>query len=239
MEEPKDATVSNKLTIYAQSNDSEEMGKLTTGDVSRGRAGIGSDYEAEKRGYRAGQITINGGKVTAIARAHDGEPAGIGGGGYSGGAGVVINGGVVDARGYSNYGGYKGIGGPVTVNGGVVTANGIEGSVTINDGVVVSTDRTINKDNSASWNGLVIEQDAGELSGELYGTDVTLDHDFTISEGTTVTIGKGQTLTVNGATLTNNGTITGYGTLDGNGDLEGSGTIADTIKKQSAQGVGG
>ena len=136
-------TSGNSLTIYAQISGT---GELTAASLMDG-AGIGGDS-----GDNGGEVTINGGVVTATSD----KGAGIGGGGYGGyGGEVTINGGDVTAtsfRGAGIGGGFRGDGGEVTINSGVVTATsawgagigggdefGDGGEVTINDGVVTAT----------------------------------------------------------------------------------------------------
>ena len=81
----------NSLTIYAQSNGA---GALVAESKSDDSAGIGSNYGAGIGGGRdgaGGNITINGGKVTA----NSDYGAGIGGGISGAGGNITINGGTV------------------------------------------------------------------------------------------------------------------------------------------------
>jgi len=126
---------SNSLTIYVQSAGSE-MGKLTACGGACA-AGIGGGYGAD-----SGNITINGGKVTAVGGSLnywgycDGG-AGIGGGYNGDGKNITINGGAVIAQGgyyaagigggYNPGGGNKGNGEHITINGGTVSASGGNG----------------------------------------------------------------------------------------------------------------
>jgi LPXTG-motif cell wall-anchored protein len=132
---------SNKLTIYAQSTDKEEIGKIESESgwvvhelygylISKG-AGIGGN-----EGEDGGHITINGGRISATGYVGS---AGIGGG-YQGGAGtIIINGGIVGS--YSSpkgtavpYGAGIGSGedgrdgGSITINGGNVYAEAQRGA---------------------------------------------------------------------------------------------------------------
>ncbi|MDR3051913.1 MAG: hypothetical protein LBU67_09375, partial [Oscillospiraceae bacterium] len=136
----------DSLTIYAQSADRGTMGALQA--TSTSAAAIGADSEA------SGNITINGGAVTATS---SGDGAGIGGASNSGmGGNITINGGVITATG-KGYGagiggGYGGTGGNITINGGTVTAtntsgaagigagaSGDGGNITINGGTITAT----------------------------------------------------------------------------------------------------
>lgn len=109
----------NSLTIYAQSKD-DTMGMLTAQVASNDtNAAIGGRLYTD-----AGDITINGGNVTA--RGGDAS-AGIGGGPVASGGNIVINGGTVTATGG---GAATGIGGGMQCNGGYVTINGGEVTAT-------------------------------------------------------------------------------------------------------------
>lgn len=114
------------LVIYTHSvGIAEGMLNAATSDSHIADAAIGGNAAEEKR---SGDLTVNGGRITAEAGGYGG--AGIGGG-FRGGCGsVVINGGTVYASAGDNVGG-AGIGGgyggtveKVTVNGGTVTATG-------------------------------------------------------------------------------------------------------------------
>ena len=107
----------NSLTIYANSTNAAEMGKITvTGDYSG--AGIGSGFGAE-----AGTITINGGEIISFGGFNG---AGIGGGDQSNGGNIIINGGAITAIGgdfgAGIGGGKNGNNGKTTINGGAVIA---------------------------------------------------------------------------------------------------------------------
>lgn len=140
----------NSLTIWGESLSGDAQGRFFCW-ADGNNAGIGGAKSA------AGTITINGGKIEALAPF---AGAGIGGAfGYPGGT-VTINGGTVDSqsnlRGSGIGGGYRGDGGTVTINGGTVTARGgigagigsgagpgtNGGTVTINGGTVVASSHT-------------------------------------------------------------------------------------------------
>ena len=135
----------NSLTIYAQSKDESDMGRLEAYG-SQGEAGIGGvGY-----GDDGGNITINGGSVTAVGldngagigggkitinggtvKATSSYGAGIGGGAYGNGGTIAITGGTVTAAskdsgnafgGAGIGGGYQGGGGSITISGGTVEA---------------------------------------------------------------------------------------------------------------------
>ena len=107
------------LSVYAQSLDAEEMGKLTVPYSPQDRAGIGSDANVT-----CGDISIYGGVVTATAM----DAACIGSGYQGGCAGISVYGGVITATGdYHAAGigsGALGTCGDVTIYGGNITATG-------------------------------------------------------------------------------------------------------------------
>ena len=124
-------TGGNSLTIYAQSENENTMGKLdaTAPNDEGANAAIGGNQNET-----AGTITINGGKITAKNEASpdpwltDIHGAAIGGGGSGGSGTITINGGIVNATTARNGDG-AGIGsgenaasGSITITGGVVYA---------------------------------------------------------------------------------------------------------------------
>ena len=154
-----DATGS--LTVYGESTDENVMGHLIadarpmdSDGYSHYTAGIGGCLGA-LMGSDAGEITINGGKVTAYGSDYG---AGIGGGNGRAGS-ITVNGGIVEATGGK---GGAGIGGgawhdsgTITINGGVVNAIGgslaadigggawhDSGTITINGGNITANGTT-------------------------------------------------------------------------------------------------
>ena len=234
----------SKLTIYGQENGTGELYAYASSDSDY--AGIGGNKEPYGT---SGEITINGGNITAVG---DGIGAGIGGGDMGGFECITINGGTVTATGGNN-GGSSGIGtfeggstsGTITISGGTVMATGTNHGIdasfmgtisTGNDGHAVifasytnsmgSYFRYSSSQNRDSWRGVIFEGN----SGQIYGDDITPSESFEIPSGKTLeidggkslTIPAGKTLTVNG-TLTNNGKLyvdgTLNGTVNGNGDV--------------------
>ena len=234
----------SKLTIYGQENGTGELYAYASSDSDY--AGIGGNIEPYGT---SGEITINGGNITADG---DGIGAGIGGGDMGGFECITINGGTVTATGGNNDGS-SGIGtfeggntsGTITISGGTVMATGTNHGIdasfmgtisTGNDGHAVifasytnsmgSYFRYSSSQNRDSWRGVIFEGN----SGQIYGDDITPSESFEIPSGKTLeidggkslTIPAGKTLTVNG-TLTNNGKLyvdgTLNGTVNGNGDV--------------------
>ena len=234
----------SKLTIYGQENGTGELYAYASSGSDY--AGIGGNKEPYGT---SGEITINGGNITAVG---DGIGAGIGGGDMGGFECITINGGTVTATGGNN-GGSSGIGtfeggstsGTITISGGTVMATGTNHGIdasfmgtisTGNDGHAVifasytnsmgSYFRYSSSQNRDSWRGVIFEGN----SGQIYGDDITPSESFEIPSGKTLeidggkslTIPAGKTLTVNG-TLTNNGKLyvdgTLNGTVNGNGDV--------------------
>ena len=234
----------SKLTIYGQENGTGELYAYASSDSDY--AGIGGNIEPYGT---SGEITINGGNITAVG---DGIGAGIGGGDMGGFECITINGGTVTATGGNN-GGSSGIGtfeggntsGTITISGGTVMATGTNHGIdasfmgtisTGNDGHAVifasytnsmgSYFRYSSSQNRDSWRGVIFEGN----SGQIYGDDITPSESFeipsdktlTIDSGKSLTIPAGKTLTVTGK-LTNNGKFyvdgTLNGTVNGNGDV--------------------
>ena len=234
----------SKLTIYGQENGTGELYAYASSGSDF--AGIGGNKEPYGT---SGEITINGGNITAVG---DGIGAGIGGGDMGGFECITINGGTVTATGGNN-GGSSGIGtfeggstsGTITISGGTVMATGTNHGIdasfmgtisTGNDGHAVifasytnsmgSYFRYSSSQNRDSWRGVIFEGN----SGQIYGDDITPSESFEIPSGKTLeidggkslTIPAGKTLTVTGK-LTNNGKFyvdgTLNGTVNGNGDV--------------------
>lgn len=234
----------SKLTIYGQENGTGELYAYASSGSDY--AGIGGNKEPYGT---SGEITINGGNITAIG---DGIGAGIGGGDMGDFECITINGGTVTATGGNN-GGSSGIGtfeggstsGTITISGGTVMATGTNHGIdasfmgtisTGNDGHAVifasytnsmgSYFRYSSSQNRDSWRGVIFEGN----SGQIYGDDITPSESFeipsdktlTIDSGKSLTIPAGKTLTVTGK-LTNNGKFyvdgTLNGTVNGNGDV--------------------
>ena len=234
----------SKLTIYGQENGTGELYAYASSGSDF--AGIGGNKEPYGT---SGEITINGGNITAVG---DGLGAGIGGGDMGGFECITINGGTVTATGGNN-GGSSGIGtfeggstsGTITISGGTVMATGTNHGIdasfmgtisTGNDGHAVifasytnsmgSYFRYSSSQNRDSWRGVIFEGN----SGQIYGDDITPSESFeipsdktlTIDSGKSLTIPAGKTLTVTGK-LTNNGKFyvdgTLNGTVNGNGDV--------------------
>ena len=234
----------SKLTIYGQENGTGELYAYASSGSDY--AGIGGNKEPYGT---SGEITINGGNITAVG---DGIGAGIGGGDMGGFECITINGGTVTATGGNN-GGSSGIGtfeggstsGTITISGGTVMATGTNHGIdasfmgtisTGNDGHAVifasytnsmgSYFRYSSSQNRDSWRGVIFERN----SGQIYGDDITPSESFeipsdktlTIDSGKSLTIPAGKTLTVTGK-LTNNGKFyvdgTLNGTVNGNGDV--------------------
>ena len=234
----------SKLTIYGQENGTGELYAYASSGSDY--AGIGGNKEPYGT---SGEITINGGNITAVG---DGIGAGIGGGDMGGFECITINGGTVTATGGNN-GGSSGIGtfeggstsGTITISGGTVMATGTNHGIdasfmgtisTGNDGHAVifasytnsmgSYFRYSSSQNRDSWRGVIFEGN----SGQIYGDDITPSESFEIPSGKTLTIDSGKSLTIPaGKTLTVNGTLTNNGKLyvDGtlNGTVNGNGDV--------------
>ena len=164
----------NSFTVYAQSTAEDAMGALIA-NGNRYYAGIGGgDGTNTGIGGAAGNITINGGKITAAGG--DEWAAGIGGS-KNGCDSIIINGGVVEATGSKQAPGIGGSAfyGNVIINGGSVTATGgsygpglgggrIE--VTINDGRVIANGGIIGEGISGSGS-LIINGGSITATGDI------------------------------------------------------------------------
>ena len=182
-----DGTITNSLTIWAQS-DGKGMGSLTVPSPPDCCAGIGGD-RSQGDGRHAGNLVINGGRITAQG---GNFAAGIGGGHYYGffgddelpgnGGGVTVNGGAVTAAGGSGGagigGGELGNGGTVTISGGEVTAQGGSGAVGIGGGFHGSGGTVTVKPSAGTAVAVAVGEDAGSAapidgSPFMAETDVT------------------------------------------------------------------
>ena len=202
-----------KIFIYGQKYDN---GLLCVTNSYNDAAGIGS-----AKGMNCGDITIHGGRVTAIG--YDG--AGIGGGEDRSAGNITIYGGKVygsgdEGNGAGIGGGYAGSGGNITIYGGEVTARGgkraagIGGGEKYNGGGAMG-DVTI-------WGGTVKafggSQGAGIGGGmdckDNYGT-LTVNGGEVTAAGGYIAAGIGGGYQGNGCTVViNGGTVTARGNQD-------------------------
>ena len=188
-----------------------------------GGAGIG----AGQGHYCKDTITITGGQVAAIGSKCGGGvgSAGIGGSGSTGqgqsGGDIVISGGYVYAKGGQGEKGQVRGDGDGIGNGGNYSDSATTRFCTTSEGNPIifaeaggengSAITDISGKSNESWRGIVFENGAGCVYGDL-----TLVADLTIDEGQTLDIPADVTLTVpEDVTLTNNGDIIGSGTILG------------------------
>ncbi len=128
--------IRNNLSIYAQSNDKDAMGKLVVPGAETYCAGIGADG-----GGICGSIAIYGGNVTATGGLFG---AGIGGSNCGICGNITIRGGIVTVQGGQSGAGIGGgdhssVCGAITISGGIVTAQGGESGAGIGSGGYGST----------------------------------------------------------------------------------------------------
>ena len=210
-----------RFTVYAQSTDEEKMGKLEVSSE-------GNNYAIDD-GLFAGEVTFNGGTVTAS-------------GGIIGN--ITINGGTVRASGES-----VGIFGNVTISGGTVKASGekgIEGSnIAISGGTVTAT----GKDGGVG-SGIEAREVITISGGTVIASgDVGIvgNNDITIDGGTVTATSKnfvgiyGKNITIGGGNVTATGGRVGIeGPLStgesGNAVIFAS-SISDQSQKDSWNGV--
>ncbi|MDO4487174.1 MAG: InlB B-repeat-containing protein [Bacillota bacterium] len=203
-------TVNDKVNVHLILADGYTL--TVTGDIT------GSNLNIYRTAGGTGAVHVNG----SIKGGYGSHMPILGTGGN-----ITISGGFVKASKINGGSGYHGNGGSVIINGGVVEASEINGgsafygnggNVTINDGVVEASE--INGGSASYGNGGKVTINGGIViqgnSGRVYGTSVTLNESFTISEGKTLTIERGTTLTIpENVILTNNGTIINNGTING------------------------
>ncbi len=242
----------NSLTIYAQSADAGTMGALKAGPSDEDFAGIGG---GNVWNY-AGDITINGGAVTATG---GDSAAGIGGGFYSTNdyaepGSITINGGVVTATGGDDGAGigsgYETAAGTITINGGSVTATG-HGAAGIGGGDYAAGG-TITISGGSVTAKVTSDVDAGIGSAGYAATRSNLVSNITIKGGIVSTdsfIGgdwakdnsKGCTVTISGGSVTAKKIETTRGTFStgtgGKAVLHISDSISDESNKSSWSGI--
>ena len=164
-------------------------------------AGIGGGSD----NVDCGDVTINGGDITAIGGGTffiNTRGAGIGGSSSGAGGNITINGGIVTAFGGS---GNAGIGSGGSEEVGTLTMNG--NAMVFSNGVEdMNTERKIS--------GILFDDN----TGTFYGESVTITDDAEIPDGYSLTVPNGATFTIPaGITLTNNGMVTGCGTINRGG----------------------
>ena len=235
----------NTLNIYGQS---DNTGKLVINSVESENAGIGGNHRQS-----CGALTVNGGDITVTGGA---DGAGIGGGGYSSGAGdtITINGGKVTAKGGSartvGIGGggvyypaqTGGNGGTIIINGGIVSARGNENGAGMGGGINCSDKGTI----TINW-----KNASDRIYASWYNSNVTVNGDF-VHEGTntkatndnigdktlvpakTVTVGEvsGGTVVLNGA---ESGSLFGIGSTVNLTVTPDSGYVVTSVKYNSTE----
>ena len=236
------------LNIYAQS-DGESAGELICIADTNYNAAIGSNDNSGPNG----PITIHGGKVTADAKTHGTDGAGIGGGNTGAGGTITIYGGTIDARG-GNYAAGIGSGdadgsgrdgGTVTIYGGVV------GAVGGKDGAGIGGGEGANGGNVTIWGGNVSaiagqgssDTGAGIGSGDDDGGRASSGGTCTIHGGDVLARGgqngagigggdrcDGGTFTIDGGRVTAHGSWYGAGIGGGYHRSSGDVTIAEGSK---------
>lgn len=212
------------ITIYAQSNDPQTMGKLIANAHDNNCAAIGSSGA-----NNPGSITIIGGDIAATGSTNG---AAIGGGAGKTNVNVNIKGGVVHANGT---GSGVAIRGNITVNSGTVTAIGgtngaaiMGGTITVNGGDITAT----SGDNSHAIGGYIIVgggnitatggANAAAIGGVLIVNDGTINVtggtnaaaigcDLTLNGGAVTATGNGNTAAINGTITVNGGSVTANG----------------------------
>ena len=223
----------NSLTIYAQSNSEETVGRLYAYSYKEFPAAIGSSDEMKS----CGNITINGGKITAIGRC---KGAGIGSSGYYGrdhnNDGIItINNGFIDAMGTDGAGiggGYHKDGGEIIINGGIVFASSSKGGAGIGGG---GESRSGGKITINGGEIIASSRDGADIGGGCYGGggEITINGGTVYAKGGFIysdkigagigggASGAGGDITINGGTVF--ATNCSYDKFWGKGAVIGSG----------------
>ncbi|GAB6395328.1 MAG: Ig-like domain-containing protein [Bacteroidales bacterium] len=199
---------------------------IATGGNFAAGIGSGSNDEANSSGRPnadGGNITISGGVVVAVAIGINGDPAGIGGGGFHAGAGIItISGGTVYASGRTGAGIGGGSGsteGVINITGGTVIAD----KIGIGNGgrteTHISGENTIALSpaiNTATFGGAQVLTGTNigvscSVLGGYIDYKVTLHADLTIPSGCTLVVPAGIVFDVNHKRLTVNGELVRQG----------------------------
>ncbi|MDD3363508.1 MAG: S-layer homology domain-containing protein [Syntrophomonas sp.] len=191
----------------------------SAGGYSGGGAAIGSWIGP------CGNITINGGTITAVV---NGSGAGIGGSGYGYGSGdggnITINGGTVTAQSWKEGaaigGGRYAAGGNITINGGTVTASGgsgagigggyrgAGGNIKITGGTVIANSNGAGIDGKGAGIGGGSHAAAGDII--ISGGTLTIDVHAAAGIGTGYDFGgSGSNITISGGTTIINSSFIG------------------------------
>ncbi len=189
----------SSLSIYCQS---QRSGKLETTNPQEGGAAIGADADSD-----AGDITINGGNITAIVDHEDGSCIGQGDWNYKAGS-VTVNDGYLKLT--ANVGSLVPLGEVYQINNGIIEFRYYGDSARSNwfeEGDI----------RNAIIFALVDALYVSFSDGDVYG-NVTLASDLEIPEGVYFKVQEDAVLTIpEGVTLTNYGSFTNNGTIHNEG----------------------
>ena len=243
----------NSITIYQQPlGEDDEMGRLSATGTDHcagigGNEGLqksnGSYTEAQQKAGFSGQITINGGNITASG---SNWGAGIGGGNFGKTEPITINGGVVNATGGSLG---AGIGAGVhyscdeiTINGGTVVAQGGGAAPGIGAGARNAAVRTVEPgpDGNIYIYGGTVTATGGSYNTSAYGAGIGGGANYINS---TSGFGNVSSITISGGNVTATGAGSAAG-IGGGAGTYGTGTAetitisGGTINASSASGSG-
>ena len=213
------------LTIYAQSEDDNEMGCIEIPSNLGMNAGIGGIFDnfSSDKG-NCGTVTFNGGRISFTqgesGSINERKAAGIGGAYNGSGGKITVNGGIIEGikryEGACIGGGWNGTGNIFTMNGGVIrnlsseygaaigggkrhNNGGYGGTITINGGTLTSI---------SSADGACIGGGSGGKGGNITinGGVITLATNSQIADIDGAGIGGGDggaggTITINGGTI--------------------------------------
>lgn len=235
---------------------SDSQAHLTATSGNYDAAAIGGHYNES-----GGDITINGGTITAVGYVHppnsySGSAAGIGGGVSGAGGSITINGGIVTAtggmQGAAIGGGSYAAAGYITINGGTVTANagyngiGIGCGVTGDGGTIRITGGTVKAygsglragiggGDSSSTAGVTVIISGGTIEAAGGGSGAGIGGSYN---------GAGGNITISGGDITATGGESASGIGGGNNGAGGNitisgGTITASGGNYGGTGIGG
>lgn len=191
----------NLLTIYAQSEVEDTMGRIVIGGSRQNRAGIGGTGQGTSGTRSCGFVTINGGKIDFSSQTESDvqgtSAAGIGGSTNGGCGKITINGGVIDGI-KSNDGacignGGAGSGGIIIINGGTIRNLASQYGACIGGGGGNQSTAP-----SITINGGTISNIASKGGAAIGGGYLISSRDITINGGS-ITIVEGDYDSVSGA----------------------------------------
>ena len=187
------------LTIYAQSEDEDTMGRIVIPGNLKDNAGIGGVFSGDPSERACGIVTFNGGRISFTqgesGSVSERKAAGIGGARDGGGGAITVNGGIIeDIKRYEGAcigGGWNSPGGTFVINGGTIRNLASEYGACIGGGRGYA-------DGAITINGGTIENIANSYGAAIGGGYNALGREIKINGGS-ITIVEGDYDSVSGA----------------------------------------